>query len=310
MLYNAQASEPAVQRLVQMAKDNGIPVVGVTETEPAGHDLSGLDARAARRARQGARRRDASERARASTTSTIRLGGRDILSAASFAIEDGEFVGMLGANGAGKTTLMRAALGLDRRSPRARSACSASRSTRGNPAIGYMPQNRGAIAGPAADRLGRRRQRRDRHALRLRPARQGGAARDRLGARPGRRARPRPPLDRRTLRRRAPAPAAQPGAARPAAPAAARRAADLARSRRIRRASSRSPGALRDDLKVAILFSAHELNPLVNAIDRVLYLGARRGGDRPGRRGRHRAGAVAPLRLGDRGRARQGPLSS
>ncbi|HZZ62885.1 MAG TPA: zinc ABC transporter substrate-binding protein [Roseiarcus sp.] len=36
MLYNAQASEPSVQRLVQMAKDNGIPVVGVSETEPAG----------------------------------------------------------------------------------------------------------------------------------------------------------------------------------------------------------------------------------------------------------------------------------
>jgi zinc/manganese transport system substrate-binding protein len=35
MLYDAQASEPAVQRLVQMAKDNGIPVVGVSETEPA-----------------------------------------------------------------------------------------------------------------------------------------------------------------------------------------------------------------------------------------------------------------------------------
>jgi zinc/manganese transport system ATP-binding protein len=31
---------------------------------------------------------------------------------------------------------------------------------------------------------------------------------------------------------------------------------------------------LRDELKVAIVFSAHELNPLVNAIDRVLYLGA------------------------------------
>jgi zinc/manganese transport system ATP-binding protein len=27
-------------------------------------------------------------------------------------------------------------------------------------------------------------------------------------------------------------------------------------------------------LRIAILFSAHELNPLVNAIDRVLYLGA------------------------------------
>jgi zinc/manganese transport system substrate-binding protein len=34
MMYNAQASEPAVQRLVQMAKDNKIPVVGVSETEP------------------------------------------------------------------------------------------------------------------------------------------------------------------------------------------------------------------------------------------------------------------------------------
>ena len=34
MLYNAQASEPAVARLVQLAKDNGIPVIGVSETEP------------------------------------------------------------------------------------------------------------------------------------------------------------------------------------------------------------------------------------------------------------------------------------
>jgi zinc/manganese transport system ATP-binding protein len=31
---------------------------------------------------------------------------------------------------------------------------------------------------------------------------------------------------------------------------------------------------LRDELKIAILFSAHELNPMINAIDRVLYLGA------------------------------------
>ena len=77
---------------------------------------------------------------------TIRLGGRDILSAASFAVEDGEFVGMLGANGAGKTTLMRAALGLARRVGR-RSACSAAGRRAAMPSIGYMPQNRGAIAG-------------------------------------------------------------------------------------------------------------------------------------------------------------------
>jgi zinc/manganese transport system substrate-binding protein len=34
MLFNAQASEPAVQRLVDLAKGNSIPIVGVSETEP------------------------------------------------------------------------------------------------------------------------------------------------------------------------------------------------------------------------------------------------------------------------------------
>jgi zinc/manganese transport system substrate-binding protein len=36
MLFNAQASEPAVERLVKLAKANAIPVVGVSETEPPG----------------------------------------------------------------------------------------------------------------------------------------------------------------------------------------------------------------------------------------------------------------------------------
>jgi len=49
MLFNAQASEPTVARLVKMAKDNSIPVVGVSETEPPGETyqewmLSQLDA--------------------------------------------------------------------------------------------------------------------------------------------------------------------------------------------------------------------------------------------------------------------------
>ena len=51
MLYNAQASAPAAQRLVQMARDNKIPVVGVSETEPPdatyqqwmAHQLDALD---------------------------------------------------------------------------------------------------------------------------------------------------------------------------------------------------------------------------------------------------------------------------
>ena len=36
MLYNSQADDQAVKRLVQMAEDNHVPVVGVTETEPSG----------------------------------------------------------------------------------------------------------------------------------------------------------------------------------------------------------------------------------------------------------------------------------
>ena len=77
---------------------------------------------------------------------TIRLGGRDILSAASFVVEDGEFIGMLGANGAGKTTLMRAALGL---TPAASGAIRVLDQpvTRGNSSIGYMPQTRGLALG-------------------------------------------------------------------------------------------------------------------------------------------------------------------
>jgi zinc/manganese transport system substrate-binding protein len=36
MIYNVQANEPAAQRLVKLAEDQKIPVVGVTETEPSG----------------------------------------------------------------------------------------------------------------------------------------------------------------------------------------------------------------------------------------------------------------------------------
>src|SRR5208283_2179781 len=95
--------------------------------------------------RQGARRRDQLS-ALEFDKATIRLGGRDILSAASFVVEDGEFIGMLGANGAGKTTLMRAALGL---TPVASGVISVLDKpvTRGNSSIGYMPQNRALALG-------------------------------------------------------------------------------------------------------------------------------------------------------------------
>ncbi len=75
---------------------------------------------------------------------TLALGGRTILSGVSFRIEPGEFIGLLGPNGAGKTTLMRAMLGLLR--PRHGTITILGRpAERGNDGIGYMPQVRSGI---------------------------------------------------------------------------------------------------------------------------------------------------------------------
>jgi zinc/manganese transport system ATP-binding protein len=202
---------------------------------------------------------------------TIRLGGRDVISKASFAIRDGEFIGMLGANGAGKTTLMRAALGLI---PLAAGGIEifGQEVSRGNSSIGYMPQNRGAMASSrlrghdvvASAALGGRF-----GFSRLDKAtrREIDWALDQVGARD---------LARRSInelsggeRQRVLLSQALLGRPRlllldepliSLDPAHQRSVVDIARR-------------LRGDLKIAILFSAHELNPLVNAIDRVLYLG-------------------------------------
>ena len=72
---------------------------------------------------------------------TLRIGGRSILSDTSFAIRRGEFIGVLGPNGAGKTTLMRAILGLI--PPSAGDLRVFGRAPqRGDPDIGYLPQVR------------------------------------------------------------------------------------------------------------------------------------------------------------------------
>ncbi|KND60388.1 Zinc ABC transporter, ATP-binding protein ZnuC [Candidatus Burkholderia verschuerenii] len=77
---------------------------------------------------------------------TLELGGRAILNDASFTVNNGEFIGVLGPNGAGKTTLMRALLGLV---PVASGAIRVHGEAvmRGNPSIGYMPQIRSGLAG-------------------------------------------------------------------------------------------------------------------------------------------------------------------
>jgi zinc/manganese transport system ATP-binding protein len=202
---------------------------------------------------------------------TIRLGGRDILSAASFVVEEGEFIGMLGANGAGKTTLMRAALGL---TPIASGTASVlgQAVTRGNSSVGYMPQHRGAVVGSRLTgydviasaaigarfgfgRLDRAMRREIDWALDHVDARD--LARRSIGEMSGGE-RQRVMLSQALLGRPRLLLLDEPLISLD--PAHQKGVVDVARR-------------LRDELKIAILFSAHELNPLVNAIDRVLYLG-------------------------------------
>ena len=203
---------------------------------------------------------------------SIRLGRRTILDRASFAIEDGEFIGMLGANGAGKTTLMRAALGLVATSGGALRVLGKN-VTRGNSAIGYMPQNRGDFArlrlsgydivasgaGGAAWGLPR---------LDAAQRREIDWALDMVGARD---------LARRSIqdmsggeRQRLLLSQALIGRPRLMLLDEPLMSLDPAHQKSVVEIVRR----LRDELKIAILFSAHEINPLLRAIDRVLYLGA------------------------------------
>ena len=202
---------------------------------------------------------------------TIRLGRREVLSAVSFAVQDGEFVGMLGANGAGKTTLMRAALGLVPVAPGAVSVFDQP-ATRGNASIGFMPQNRGAVAGlrltgwdvVASAAIGARF-----GFVQLDKAarREIDWALDEVGAREfARRSIGELSGGERQLVLLSQALLGRPRLLLLDEPLIS---LDPAHQKSVVEIARR----VCDDLKVAILFSAHELNPLVNAIDRVLYLG-------------------------------------
>ncbi|MBV8471919.1 MAG: ATP-binding cassette domain-containing protein, partial [Hyphomicrobiales bacterium] len=199
----------------------------------------------------------------------IRLGGREILSAANFVIEDGEFIGMLGANGAGKTTLMRATLGLI---PVAAGKINVLGQpvTKGNSSVGYMPQTRGL--GPGLRLTGYDVVASAAVGARFGFGRLDKAARreidwalDAVGARE---------LAKRSIgelsggqRQRVLLSQALLGQPRLLLLDEPLISLDPAHQKGVVVIARR----LRDELKIAILFSAHELNPLVNAIDRVLY---------------------------------------
>ena len=204
---------------------------------------------------------------------TLVLGGRTILSSVSFAIEAGEFIGLLGPNGAGKTTLLRAILGLVR--PRSGAVGVLGRpAVRGNRAVGYMPQVRGStdlrwtgwdfVAGAAGG-----------HRWGL--PRLDRAARDEVAWAldiVGATELARRPLSDLSGGERQRLLLSQALLGRPSLllldeplisldPTHQRGVVDLV-------------SRLQRDLGVAVLFSAHELNPLLNAIDRVLYVGSGR----------------------------------
>jgi zinc/manganese transport system ATP-binding protein len=204
---------------------------------------------------------------------TLAMGGETVLADVSLAIEDGEFIGLLGPNGSGKTTLLRAVLGLVRATSGTVSVFGRP-ARRGNPAIGYLPQTRSA---PAGLRLTGR----DFLASAIDGHRWGppistaADAReiDRVLAAVDAETLARRPLDEMSGGQRQRLLLAQALIGKPKLllldeplisldPHQQRLAVDLVRR-------------LSRELKLTVLFSGHELNQLLPAIDRVLYLGNR-----------------------------------
>jgi zinc/manganese transport system ATP-binding protein len=203
---------------------------------------------------------------------TLAFGARTVLAGIDLVIRDNEFVGVLGPNGSGKTTLMRAILGL--LPPRSGTIHVLGRPVaRGNPAVGYMPQTRsnpaiGRISGrdfvasaagghrwglPLLGAEGRREVARvldlvDGTGLAGRPLSEiSGGERQRLLLAQALLGQPRLLLLDEPL---------------------------ISLDPHHQHGVVALVRQLQTELGIAVLFSAHELNPLMGAMDRVLYLGS------------------------------------
>lgn len=202
---------------------------------------------------------------------TLGFGAHTVLAGIDLAILDGEFIGVLGPNGAGKTTLMRAILGL--LPLRSGSLDVFGRPVaRGNPGIGYVPQTRSALDSvrltgwdfvasamnghrwglPLLDAQARREV-----TWALETVRAGDLVRRPLGAMSG--------GERQRLL------LAQALLGRPRLLLLDEPLISL--DPHHQSAAVQLTRTLQRELGITVLFSAHELNPLLDAMDRVLYLG-------------------------------------
>ncbi len=201
----------------------------------------------------------------------LALGDRIVMAGVNLEIAANEFVAVLGPNGSGKTTLMRAILGLV--APRQGTIHVLGRpATRGNSAVGYMPQVRGAIAGIRLSGWNFVASVVNGHRLGLPvPSKRERAEIDRALDLVGARELARRPLAEISGGERQRLLLAQALIGQPRLllldeplisldPHHEREVVELVKS-------------LQLELGVTVLFSAHELNPLLGAIDRVLYLG-------------------------------------
>jgi zinc/manganese transport system ATP-binding protein len=203
---------------------------------------------------------------------SLALGGRVVLADISLDIPAGQFIGVLGPNGSGKTTLMRAILGL--LGPKSGTLrVLGAPATRGNPQIGYRPQTASSMPALAISGWDFVASVADGHRLGL-------------------------PILSATARAQVQEALERVGAEK----LAARPLGELSGGERQRlllaQALIGNPKLLlldeplisldprrqqevvelvknvQRELAITVLFSAHELNPLLNAIDQVLYLGS------------------------------------
>ena len=305
-VYNQQVTDSLTQSFLEAAAKRAIPVVGVYETMPAGYRYNrGCSPRSGpwngpshggSRPRSFKRRRDSVSQDILSVQELgVRLSGRQILDRVSFSVAPGEFTGLIGSNGTGKTTLFRAILGLQALSE-GRVLIGGRPRSRRNAQIGYVPQKflldpdlpmraRDLVGlGLDANRLGLPLPSRTRRALveqmlaavdadrfaDTRVGRLSGGEQQRILIAHALIARPRlllldEPLANLDL-----------GSADEVV-------ALLARVAR--------------EQEIAVLISAHEMNPLLPVMDRIVYLAAGRaasGTDRSGRAGRRAQRALWP----------------